>query len=220
MIELRRIPAHIAMACLAIGWESERGMGRICGGVKILYVTVITLLRHAPILRRMAAGAVSAGMFASKSEFPYVPKTGNSPTGRNRLMALLAIAGKTSQGMAGIIGGFKIGLMANLAFLRDAREFVPLLADMAGAAVGDGMNSHQWESSRRMKFEIVFAILPILWRMAILAGRPELTAMNIGMTVGAGRTDISETKVPMADPAGGLGVLPHQRKSGYLVIEF
>ena len=109
--------------------------------------------------------------------------------------------------------------VTSLTINRSSRKFVPLFVDMASAAIGDGMHAHQRESLSCMKIEQVLAILPVIRGMAILAGDPELSSMNIGVAIGAGGGDMGEFQVLMARGATGAFMGAQKRESGFLVPE-
>lgn len=70
-----------------------------------------------------------------------------------------------------------------------------------------------------MHLEGVLAVLPILRRMAVLAGGPELAAMNIGVAIGTGGANMGETQIFMTSLAISAEVRADHGKAGFLMLE-
>jgi hypothetical protein len=129
-------------------------------------------------------------MAATKNKLTGVLEIGYLPACRHRLMTFLAVTGKFRERVIGIGRVLEVRVMANPAFLRQPRPFVPLLIQVAGSTIRNRMDAHQRKSTGGMQVEVVFAILPVLGRMTVLAAQTELPAMDIGMTIGASGPDI------------------------------
>ncbi len=110
---------------------------------------------------------------------------------------------KPARAWLGSAVGVKFEQVAPLAVDRRAGKFVSLLVYVTGAAVGNGVNSDKREAPRGVELEGVTAVLPVLRRMAILAGGAELAAMDIGVAIGAGGADMRKAQILVASPAIG-----------------
>jgi hypothetical protein len=168
----------------------------------------------------MTTAAFGLGVRRAKDKFPRMAKVGHMPTGGHRLVALLAFPGKPGQLMIGVFRFREVGSVTDLALLRSPGKLVPLLADMARAAIGNGMHSHQWKTSRGVETEIILTVLPALRRVAVLATRTKLSAVDIGVAIGAGSADLREFQIPMTCSAGGAGMRADESEAGFLVLEF
>jgi hypothetical protein len=77
------------------------------------------------------------------------------------------------------------------------------------------MRSDQGEPLLRMLFEHLTTVLPVFRGMACLAFGSELPAMNIRVTIRAGRLGLYKPEILMAGGAPCFGVSTHERKARF-----
>lgn len=141
------------------------------------------------------------------------------PIGGYRLVARLAIIAEPGQRVVRVKRIFEIALMATAAFYGSRGEFIFLLVDMAGAAIGYRVYSHQRETFRGMQFENIAFAFPASRRVARLAIVTELPAMNISMAIHTCRCRMRKGQILVTTQAGNLSVLADKRESGLFVLE-
>jgi len=217
VIECRARPGLIVMTDGAFGQEAECRVGRVDRGVIILLVAGKAYLRCAGVTGSMAVPALGSSVRPANGERARMLEIGNVPAGGDRLMTLAAIRRESCQLVIGIVSLHEIRAVAPLTIERRAGKLIPLLIDMAGAAIGNRMYPHERESARGMQIENVLLILPALGRVAGLARYAELPSMNICVAVGASRADLRKAQFFVAVAACHRSVRPYQRKTRFLM---
>ena len=210
MIKFRAQPGGGAVALCARLRESDLEVIGILGAVIVLEVTADATGRRAlELAPDMARIAVQGGMCAGEG------KAGESQVieGRScprihRPVALLAV-GREVQGH--VTGRFRTGERSHVA--TDAIGGQPLeLSDrgafMTGLAIRDRVRSDE------RKAVLVFADglqrdRPPVHAVTLLALRPHLAAMDIGVAVGALVADVGEHRIDVAFHAGHVLVQSH-----------
>ena len=115
-------------------------------------------------------------------------------------MATLAIAGgkcRASLGVIGIGGILPILQVAGIALRGKSEELANSGAPMTGFARNRGMRPQQWETIlvilHRLRRDI-----PALHGVTLLAVRTHLSAMNVGVAIGAILSDVGENRFGVA----------------------
>ena len=219
VVEFRSRPGYFGMAGLAVGWKSQRRMGRRLDSVVIIFVTSETQLRRPRKCHGMAAGAVDSSVRPPQRERRSMLVHRLAPARRYRGMAFLAIPTEIGKRMIGIGCAVEIVYMASLALHRRLRKLLAPLRYMTGIAIGEDVHSHQRESPLGVGLQNILPILPVDGSVAIPAIYPELRAMYIRMAIDAFDSNIGEFKVHMTFPALGILMRPGQRKSGFRMRE-
>lgn len=134
-------------------------------------------------------------------------------------VASRAIGRECGRHMAGIRGGFEICGVAGVALRRHRLKLAAGGAFMAGVAVYGRMCSSQRETVVVL-LDLLHAHLPASDCVALFAVGPELTAVNISVTVLTVLSSIGEHRLDMALGASDRLVHAAQRVFRLIVIEF
>ena len=167
----------------------------------------------------MTTDTVRSGVGAVNCKDTAVDEIGHLPACRNWLMTLLTIAFKARLKMVRIGRLGEIRPMTFLAFYRRTGKLVTLLIDMAGAAIGDRMFADQGKATRGVQIKNILVVLPVLRRMAILAVDSGLAAMNVGMTIGTGASDMTKLQILVTFSAICGRMTPDQWETGLFMVE-
>ena len=130
-----------------------------------------------------------------------------------------AVGGELSLGMARIVGGGEVRLVAGEARRRHRLEVAGRPILVAGVAVDRGVSAGEREPVV-MLLHILDRNLPSPHRVTLLAIGPQLTPVNIGVAILAVLTDVGENHLHVTSGAGHRSVHSAQRITSPIVIEF
>ena len=114
---------------------------------------------------------------------------------------------------------YEILLMARVAHRREPLELTHGGALVTGVAIHGGMRAYQ-RKAIQMLVDLLNRDVPAFYRMALFAIGSHLPLVNVGVAVGALRTDIRENHFGVALRASHAFVQPAQGIFGGVVVEF
>ena len=217
MVELGVVPIDGAVADGAVLREACRGVWRVIGRIEVLYVAVETVcwssLETPP---DVTCRAIELRMRTSKD------KACRSVVELHAKPSVHVVAGLARQREAGApmvhrFGCIEVVNVTRRALSRQAHEAADCGVDVAGVA-GDGCVRANQRETRGVFLRGLYAILPASNIVAILAFRTKLTAMDVGMALGALRTNVAEHEFRVAQAACDFFVHAAQRKAGFAVV--
>ncbi len=219
VIEPRALPAHRGVALRAILRKTRPDVIRVLCGVEIFPMAAEAIGR----------GALKAPTGVARRAFQLRVNSSEHESGELRVVELGALPGVHR--MAGLAGGRKLqsgmarrfGLLKRLdmtgrAFRRQSGKPAGRRALVARLARDYRMRAHQREPVL-VALDCLLVHLPAAHGVTPITVGPKLTAVHIGVAIGASRTDIGKDQLYMAAPA--LHVLVHaaQRVARRVVIE-
>lgn len=196
-------------------------MIRIFGAGIVLDVAADAIRRRALVLPAyVALSALQLGVcsYQGKAGKTQVVKLCAQP-GIHAVVALLALRGEIQRHVAGPGGLLELVQVTAHAISRKPLETPHRSARVAGITFEGSMRSNQWKAVLVL-LDLVDRHAPSVHRVALLAGRPELAPVDVGVAVGAFRTDVGEDEVGMTLAARNLLVQAAQGVLGLVVIKF
>lgn len=219
VIEARALPAHRGVALRAILRKTRPDVIRVLCGVEIFPMAAEAIGR----------GALKAPTGVARRASQLHVNSSEHESGELRVVELGALPGVHR--MAGLAGGRKLqsGMTRRLSLLK-----IPNVASYAVGRQSSEAAGRRTLVARLARYYRVAAYqrepvlvaldglqvhLPAHHRVTLIAVGSKLTAVHIGVAIGASRTDIAEDQLDVAAPA--LHVLVHaaQRVACHVVIE-
>ena len=182
------------MADPAIRRESPADVRRITGSPVSGLMTTVTGSRSPGKCLPVATDAVKLSMSTLQFKGGWMFEACVLPAQCGRSMTRLTIRLKAGADVIGVLCR-QVGIdVTRFTGFRRTVIFLLLLPHMTGIAIGKGVEALQGESACRMDLEYVLSILPILWRVAALTFKAQLSFMEICMTIGAFHTNMRKLK--------------------------
>lgn len=132
-------------------------------------------------------------------------------------MAILASRRKSQRQVVGL-GILVLRLVAGVAVHRQPGKLPHSRALVACVALDRCMRPYQWEAVLVL-LNLVHRYLPAAYGMALFASRPELAAMQIGMTIRAALPHVCKHQAGVALHAGNVYVHSAKGIGGLVVIK-
>src|SRR5580704_402801 len=222
VIERRWIPRAAVVAGLARGREASLRMRRIVGLIEIRHVTA-----NARSGRGIKSSAGMAGVAVQSGVGTHQREPGHRQVVKLRAhpivhgVALLAPGGELEFDVvqSGRLRVDEVALMAGVALRGKALELANRRALVAGIAVDRGVGANQWEAIKVL-IDLLNRNVPSLHGVALFAVCSHLALVNIGVAVGALRSDIGEDRLDVTLRTSHAFVHAAQRILGGVVIEF
>lgn len=206
------------MALGAIGGEARLAMVRIGSRFKIRLVAGHAVVRRVGIIAALvAARAVLYIMPFGQREKPVVHLV-RRPVGRKGVMAFGAVGGKTRLRVVGVGRSLVILSMAIHALVADGVEL------QGGSRLVAFLAAHRlvYPGKREAVFDVDGRDVihqPVIGRVAARAVGAQGLLVHVGMAGKAFRIGLGEHQAGVALAAIDLGVLPRERKMGFVVVE-
>ena len=223
VIESRRIPRAGIVASLACCREASLGVRWVVRLIEICHVTAHATRRRAAELSAGVAGvAIQSRVRPSQRKIrrrPRMIKLRTQPVVHG--VALVARGGEVEQDVVepGRLRVDEIALMAGVAGGRQTLELADGRALVAGIAVDSSVGTNQREAIQVL-IDLLNRNVPSLHGVALFAVGPHLALVNIGVAVGALRSDIREDRLDVTLRTSHAFVHAAQRILGGVVIEF
>lgn len=179
-------------------------MIRIGRAVEVRLMAGEAICRSSGVCCRMAAVAGRARVAIGQWKSRGMDVSGKLPRWRCLAMTRFAILRESGHRMIGFYRGRVVVTMAPGALRRRPGKLARQLIDMASAAVGDRMRPDKRKPTLRVLLKLFTVAGPVLRRMASLALCPELSPVDIGMAIRAGRLRLDKPEIGMAGRAPGL----------------
>lgn len=165
----------------------------------------------------VAGIAVERGVGAHQGEPGELQVVELGPEPVVHAVALLAAGRETTAHVTGF-GGLKVLRVARITLRRESLELAHGGALVARSTIQGRMRTHQGKAVLVL-INLLHRNLPSLYRVALFAGCPKLTLMDIGVAVSAFLAHVREHRLRVALGATHSLVHAAQGKSGLVVVE-
>lgn len=124
------------------------------------------------------------------------------PASERSMVATLAVGTECKAGVIRICCTGQVTCMANFTLGRSTRKLLSSTSCMAGLAVGHCVNTGQGEPPIGVLNKKIGLRFPIPRNMTILTLIPELPLVVVGVTIGAGRSNVTKHQFAVTGTAG------------------